>query len=94
MCNVLHARRVGRRPAPHPVNVGRPTKWGNPFVIGRKPAPRRPGDARRVVARYRAWIAPQPALLAALDELRGKHLVCWCAPERCHAEVLLDLAKR
>jgi hypothetical protein len=27
-------------------------------------------------------------------ELRGKNLVCWCAPERCHAEVLIELANR
>jgi hypothetical protein len=29
--------------------------------------------------------------MAAFDELRGKSLVCWCAPERCHADVLLEL---
>jgi hypothetical protein len=32
--------------------------------------------------------------VAALHELRGKNLVCWCAPERCHAEVLIELANR
>ena len=26
--------------------------------------------------------------MAALSELRGKDLACWCAPERYHAEVL------
>ncbi len=31
-------------------------------------------------------------LIAALDELRGKDLVCWCAPLRCHADFLLELA--
>ena len=30
--------------------------------------------------------------LAALPELRGKDLVCWCAPEACHGDVLLELA--
>jgi hypothetical protein len=34
----------------------------------------------------------QPALLAKLDGLAGKHLICWCAPARCHADVLLRLA--
>jgi hypothetical protein len=24
--------------------------------------------------------------------LRGKDLACWCAPKRCHAEVLRELA--
>lgn len=32
---------------------------------------------------------------AALEELRGKNLACWCAPGApCHADVLLDLANR
>ena len=42
----------------------------------------------------RAWIVRQPSLIAALHELSGKNLVCWCAPQRCHAEVLIELANR
>jgi Domain of unknown function (DUF4326) len=64
----------------------RPSKWGNPFVIGRR------ATREEVIAKYRAWIVSQPALMAALNELRGKDLVCWCAPQRCHAEVLIELA--
>jgi hypothetical protein len=58
----------------------------NPFVIGRD------GSRDEVIMKYRAWIVRQPALMAALQELHGKDLVCWCAPERCHAEVLIELA--
>jgi hypothetical protein len=32
------------------VYVGRPSKWGNPFVIGRD------GSREEVIAKYRAWI--------------------------------------
>ena len=85
---VLNVKKVGKRPAADRIYVGRPTKWGNPFIIGRD------GTRDEVIAKYRAWIARQPALLAALHELRGKNLVCWCAPERCHAEVLIELANR
>jgi len=35
MCKVMNARRVGKQPAADRVYVGRPSKWGNPFVIGR-----------------------------------------------------------
>jgi uncharacterized protein DUF4326 len=56
------------------------------FVIGRD------GSRDEVIAKYRAWIVRQPALMAALHELRSKDLICWCAPERCHAEVLIELA--
>lgn len=30
--------------------------------------------------------------MAALHELTGRDLVCWCAPLRCHCETLLRLA--
>ena len=68
-----------------------PTKsfpQSNPFVIGRD------GSRDEVIAKYRAWIVRQPELMAALPELRGKSLLCWCAPERCHADVLMELANR
>ena len=32
------------------------------------------------------------ALMAALPELRGKDLLCWCAPEAYHGDLLLRLA--
>jgi hypothetical protein len=88
MCKVMNAKQVGKRATADRVYVGRPSKWGNPFVIGRD------GSRDDVIAKYRAWIVRQPELLAALHELRGKDLVCWCAPERCHAEVLVELANR
>jgi hypothetical protein len=56
------------------------------FVIGRD------GSRDEVIAKYRTWIVRQPVLMAALHELRGKDLVCWCAPERCHADLLIELA--
>lgn len=32
---------------------------------------------------------------AALPEIRGKNLACWCKPgEPCHADVLLEIANR
>lgn len=73
---------------PYDVYVGRPTKWGNPFVIGRD------GSRELVIAKYRAWIQRQPALLAALPELKDKVLGCWCAPLACHADVLVELANK
>ena len=68
------------------VYVGRPSQWGNPFVIGKD------GTREEVVAKYEAWVKTQPALLANLGNLAGKSLVCHCAPEACHADVLLRLA--
>ena len=61
------------------------SKWGNPFIEGRH------GTRAEVIAKYRAWICDQPELIAALPELRGRDLVCWCAPEACHGDLLLQL---
>ncbi len=47
-----------------------PQQMGQPFVIGHD------GSRDEVIAKYRAWIVRQPALMAALHELRGKDLVC------------------
>jgi len=78
---VVHCKR-----ARYDVYIGRPGKWGNPFQIGRD------GTRAQVIARYERWLATQPELLAALPELAGKTLGCWCAPRACHGEVLARLA--
>lgn len=88
MCKVLNARKVGKRSSATQLYIGRPSKWGNSFVI------RRDGSRADVIAKYRAWIVAQPAFMNALDELRGRDLVCWCAPLACHGDVLIDLANR
>jgi hypothetical protein len=38
------------------------------------------------------WLRENAALFAALDELRGLVLGCWCAPRACHGDVLARLA--
>lgn len=70
------------------VYVGRPTRYGNPFLVGRQ------GDASECVRAYRSWLRTMPVLTAdAKRELRGKNLACWCAiGQPCHADVLLELA--
>jgi hypothetical protein len=71
------------------IYVGRPSKWGNPFKIGRD------GTREVCVMKYRtALLLDRELQSAAQVELRGKDLVCWCAPEACHADVLLEIANR
>ena len=79
-------KRVDQIP-PDAIYVGRPSKWGNPFKIGRD------GTREEVVAMYRKYLMKaDEEVKAHLEELRGKDLVCWCAPLPCHADVLLELA--
>ena len=74
MCRVLNKHHAGV-PA-GAVYIGRGSKWGNPFRIGPD------GDRVAVIAQYERWLADQHHLLRALDELRGRDLVCFCAPRR------------
>lgn len=69
------------------VYIGRPSKWGNPFVIGKD------GSREEVIAKYRLWLLARPEVVAAAkSELRGKNLVCFCAPLACHGDVLIEVA--
>lgn len=72
---------------PGAIYVGRPTKWGNPFVVGKH------GSRHQVVMKYRAYIRSNKRLMAQLQELAGHDLVCWCAPAECHAHVLVELVE-
>lgn len=66
------------------VYIGRPSKWGNPFIIGQD------GDRQTVIKKYEEWIVNQP-VMKDLEELRGKILGCFCDPLPCHGDVLIEL---
>ena len=82
----IQVRRIkGFRLPAGAIYVGRPTKWGNPF----RPGP----DMTRaqMVAAYRRYLRAKAELMAALPELRGPDLACWCKlDEPCHADGLLE----
>jgi hypothetical protein len=88
MPQVLNYYKVNRPYPPNVVYVGRPSEFGNPFPIVN-------GIVSRDMAidSFEKWIATQPELIAKVKrELKGKDLVCFCAPKRCHADVLLKIA--
>ena len=61
------------------------SKWANPFKI------KECGSAENAVRKYEDFIRKQPRLLQDLYELEGKTLGCWCKPEPCHGDVLVNL---
>jgi hypothetical protein len=65
------------------VLVDRSSRWGNPFRIGAD------GDRMAVINKYKQWLFENPLPQAEVQWLWGRHLVCHCAPEPCHADVLL-----
>jgi hypothetical protein len=74
---------------PNAIYVGRPSKWGNPYKVGRD------GTREEVIVKYAGWLEGMTFNeLLDLDELRDKDLVCWCSPLPCHADILLDLASK
>jgi hypothetical protein len=74
---------------PYDVYIGRPSKWGNPFIIGRD------GTRQEVIRKYRDWILANPQLIKQIPpNLRGKTLGCWCRPDACHGDVLAELADK
>lgn len=64
---------------PDAVYVGRGSPWGNPYRTGID------GTRTEVIDMFVKNILP------TLDvrELRGKDLVCFCKPKRCHADYIL-----
>lgn len=66
------------------VYVGRPSKWGNPYTVKQW--------GRGVALHMFKNTTLHELKDAARKELKGKHLVCWCAPSACHADLLLEVA--
>lgn len=99
---IQRSRAKGWRLPEGAVYVGRPTKWGNPFVVGKPSAFLGGGkvqDQRHAFVLYRSLALDNAALVtAAQAELRGHDLACWCevslypSDGSCHADVLLEIA--
>ena len=98
-------RTRGWRKPPNTVVVARPSRWGNPFVIGASmPMPVERYQPRIVLVRdaahavklYRRWLTGSANRIDNLvPELAGHNLACWCPLDQpCHADVLLELANR
>ncbi len=80
---VVHCKK-----AAYDVYIGRPSKWGNPFVIGKD------GNRYEVIAKYEQYLISNTELMNALPELKGKILGCWCSPKTCHGDILVKYANK
>jgi uncharacterized protein DUF4326 len=66
------------------VRIDRSSVWGNPYRLGAD------GTRDEVIEAYREYFAHNHSLRKRINELRGKVLICWCYPENCHGDVLLE----
>lgn len=69
------------------VRVDRGSSWGNPFIMASESERDDVCDKFEQYAYWRLTIEPD-----WLKPLKGKNLMCWCTPRRCHAETLRRLA--
>ena len=79
---------------PYDVYIGRGSKWGCPYTIIKD----RPTLAKEIVdtkeealSKYKEYVLASPELMNSLDELYGKVLGCFCKPDKCHGDILLEL---
>lgn len=75
--------KVWNKRSPHPadaVYIGRGSPWGNPYRIGED------GSREEVIAKFKLHVLPR----LNLEPLRGRHLLCYCAPAACHGDVILE----
>jgi len=88
MPEVLNMKRdptVGTRPNTR--YIGRPTQWGNPFVIGID------GTRNTVIDKFEKMVLENPEFQKLIQkELKGMDLICYCKPKRCHGDILLKIA--
>ena len=92
--------RVARKGQAQGFYAGRPTPLGNPYRLIKEE------EREQVAARYATWLEHQvrrgnPEVIRALDELYRalKHrghitLLCFCAPRRCHGEIIAEHLKK
>jgi hypothetical protein len=68
------------------VAIGRGSVWGNPFIIGQD------GDRDTVISKfyhYAKWrLEREPQWL---EPLQGKDLACYCSPNPCHGNAIIQL---
>ena len=97
---IQRKRTKGWKMPENTVYVGRGSRWGNPYVVGKD------GTAQDCIEKYKNLMLPythkdgslekfyvSSANLEDIKTLRGKNLACWCALNKpCHADFLLEIA--
>jgi hypothetical protein len=86
--NELKTKVVNVKHSDYDIYIGRPSKWGNPFRIGKL-------SRLQAVQYHLRWLYGQmeapdgrepPPLYEIKKELTGKRLGCYCTPDLCHGD--------
>lgn len=85
MTQVVHVNRapfdvyIGRKTAQHAKSI-----FANPYKVGRD------GTRSECIAKFKEELDNDPELQKAAQALKGKTLGCWCKPQDCHGDVLVE----
>ena len=74
------------------------SKWCNPFPVKKH-------GLEKCLELYKSWIKTgvneiskksrkDGALICEISELDGKTLGCWCKPDTCHGDVLVEMMEQ
>ena len=82
---------VNLRNENYTVYIGRGSKFGNPFKIGRD------GNRQEVIDKYIVWVLNHPSnseLHKAIYNLpKDVILGCYCKPLACHGDIIIKIWK-
>ena len=91
---------LAKRKLPDHVYIGRgasgPGVWGNLYthIDSHSPGAIRVATRDEAISRHEADVRADPEMCTRIKrELKGKVLVCWCLPSRCHGETLAKIAE-
>lgn len=66
--------------------------FANPYKVGKD------GDREQVLAKYRVYLERcflnGVISVKHLLALKGKNLGCWCKPDKCHGDILVELIEK
>lgn len=83
---IQRKRSKGWRMPENTVYVGRPTKWGNAFIVTKETPP-------HIAVLNFIIMLNRHDFKEIKKTLKGKNLACWCPLDQpCHADILLEIA--
>lgn len=78
---VVHCKREK-----YTVYIGRPSIFGNPFVIGKD------GDRENVIRLFKLHVYENEEIMRAIRALKDSDVLgCWCKPAHCHGDVIVEI---